>query len=92
MKVYRETVGLAIKINVGFDISSCEVIKILYEKPDGTKGSWDGQVVDQTKVGYVTANTGDLDMGGTWKLQPYLECGTQRLYGETKTLTVYEHL
>jgi len=43
-------------------------------------------------VGYVTANTQDLDVEGIWRFQPYLECETQKLYGEIKLLMIYSHL
>jgi len=87
-KVYKNDIGTAIILDTTEDIQAQTELKILYQKPSGVEGYWDGSVVETTKVRYVTIS-GDLDESGLWYLQVYLAIPDWRGYGETVEMKVY---
>lgn len=56
-----------------YDLSLATVTKILYHKPDGTKGSWTATISGNDLV--YLPQTGDIDQSGVWKFQSYIEVG-----------------
>lgn len=62
------------------DLGDAEVKRILYWKPDYTKGFWDA-TVSGTKLTY-DLQLGDIDQVGVWKFQAYIEIDGLRGPGE----------
>lgn len=80
MPVFKDQYLLTIELDTGYDISAATSVKILYQKPGGTKGEWVGSVSDTTKITY-SVQEGDLDTAGTWILQAYAVVGSKVGYG-----------
>lgn len=80
MSVFKDQSLLTIRLDTHQDLTGATELKILYVKPDGTKGSWtataDGQVVQ-----YVV-NVGDIDQSSYWTFQSYLKVGTKEATGD----------
>lgn len=71
---------ITLTLDTGRDLTGASNTKILYQKPDGTKGAWTGTVVGQMLT-YALANT-DIDQSGVWKFQTYIEVSEKKGYGE----------
>ena len=64
-------IGFQIFIDTDVDCSGATSLKIDYQKPDGSAGTWPATAMvkdGQDGVYYVTAE-GDLDQAGVWLLQ-----------------------
>lgn len=88
-KVYVGDIGTAIIIDCEeslVDVLSNPVINV--KKPNGTTAQWTGAVYDTTKVKYSTI-AGDLDVAGTYILQPYVAFATWSGKGVSVELQVY---
>jgi len=68
--VFKLQSYLDIYLDTKIDLSGASEVQVLYEKPDGTTGSWRAEVDDTTKVKYE-GQEGDIDQSGPWKLQAY---------------------
>lgn len=79
---------ITLTLSTGIDLTGASNPKILYEKPDGTKGSWTGTISGQS-LSYILNNT-DIDQPGVWKFQTYIEVATKKGYGEVVE-QVFEH-
>lgn len=69
-----------ISADTGIDLSSATVHNILYHKPDGTKGDWEG-VVNGTVITYQPQD-GDIDQSGEWQFQSFVEIAGKQGYGD----------
>lgn len=89
-KIYVGDVGTIIKIDVGTDISAATTTNILVRKKGGDV-TWTGSVSSATPtVIDYTIVTDDLDVVGTYYLQPYIVTTSWTGRGETVTMEVYE--
>lgn len=82
-----QTITLALDTDValdGFDGF------ILYEKPNGVKGQWEGDIVSDT-VEYDILET-DIDVAGVWKVQAHATDGTEFKYGKIQIVEFRTHL
>lgn len=78
--IFKNQTLLTLKLETNLDISTASELKILYRKPDGTRGSWPGTLDGTTKISYdVSAN--DIDQAGNWQFQAYAKIGTLEGYG-----------
>ena len=78
------TIGLKIKVDVDFDVSTAGTLELHYIKPDGTYGVFAGTYeLDDTKhtVTYTTLSSNDIDQEGRWIFQAYVEMGSSRFWG-----------
>ena len=75
---------LTISLDTGITLTSATNPKILYIKPDGTKGSWSA-TINGMKVEKDLANT-DIDQAGTWQFQSYIEIGGEKGFGEIESI------
>lgn len=91
MAIFQGQSLLTIELETSYDISSATTAKILFQKPDGTTGEFEGVVSDTTKVAYTT-ETGDLDQAGTWHMQAYVEIDGLKGYGAITYVTVESNL
>ncbi len=71
-KSYVGDVDTEIVLNAGVALGTPDVLKIKYQKPNGTTGEWEADVYETTKARYITMN-GDLDVAGLWTFQIYTE-------------------
>ena len=90
MALYKNTVGAAIKLNCGQDITSATSTTIEVRKPDGSEVSWPATIVESTKLQYVTQE-GDLDQAGDYRLQPKLTIGDWTGRGDTAVLKIRDY-
>lgn len=80
--------GLAtIELETNYDITTATSTKILYQKPDGTKGEWAAVVTDTTKLSVALTNS-SLDQSGTWIFQAYALIGGRAGYGQKAFVTI----
>jgi hypothetical protein len=59
--------NILLQLDTDADLSGASSPKILYKKPNGSTGTWEGSI-SSDKVQYTTL-TPDLDMEGTWEMQ-----------------------
>lgn len=73
---------LPIKLNPGIGVLGGTITntKILYWKPDGTHGFFNG-VIDGENISY-TASTSDIVQVGTWRFQAQYDNSGNTQYGE----------
>jgi len=74
MRYFKDTVGLAIRLETGQDVSSATNIVFNIRKPNGKKVTWSGTAYQTTKLQYVT-QSGDLDVAGWYSVYPTLAIG-----------------
>lgn len=88
-KIYIGTVGLAINLNTGMNLTEATKVSIKVMTPDGKKREWVGSVsqADNMIITYIT-QIGDLVKDGIYKLQAYVEISAFKGLGETVELTV----
>lgn len=73
-RYYVEVVGLPITLDTKITLTGAPLVEVHYKKPDGTEGTWEGSVVDTTKVLYTTI-LGDIPAAdfGMWEFLAYVE-------------------
>ncbi len=81
--VFNKQSLLIYKLDTGLDLTAASVKKILYKKPDGSKGGWDASV-EGTKLVYNFNDT-DINVSGEWEFQAYVEIGGKKGYGDVVT-------
>ena len=86
-----DTIGKKIVLRVGMDISGASVLRIHYEKPSGTKGSWTATAESARSISHTLAAS-DLDEAGVWKVQPYAVVGDETIPGDIERFEVKENL
>jgi hypothetical protein len=90
-KVFKGDIGTKIILDAGSDISTGTSFSIVYQKPDGTTGSWTAILEGTQRIYYLT-QSGDLDQIGAWKLQLRVELPSWQGRGEIAELTIYEKI
>ena len=79
--VFKNQSLLRITAETGYnDLASTDVHRILYTKPDGSSGFFEG-TISGTKLIYNLV-AGDIDQEGYWNFQAYVEIGGLKGYGE----------
>jgi hypothetical protein len=89
--VRKGDVGTLVKVYVGCDISDANLTQLIYQKPNGNKGTWVGSIVENSYIAY-TLQTGDIDIVGHWKLQAYVETLSGKWYGDIASFIVQDRL
>ena len=87
-KIYVETVGVVILIDMGTDISLASTHEMIVLK-DGEETTWDSEVYQDNYLKYTTQD-GDLDVAGTYIIHPNLEF-TNGWSGVTKPVSFKVH-
>ena len=87
-KIYVGDEGTVVLIDMGEDISAATVTNIYVRKSTGDV-TWAATIYDSNYLRYVI-QTGDLDVAGTYYLQPYLEFTDWKGRGKTVNFEVYE--
>lgn len=74
MSQFETQTLLTITVETSYSsLGSATVKRILFVKPNGSKGYWAGTVAGTTLTYQV--QTGDIDQAGIWKFQSYIEVG-----------------
>lgn len=75
---------LIITVETGYSgLASATVKRILFTKPNGSKGHWDA-TESGTLLTYQTTNS-DIDQAGLWKFQAYIVVGGLKGFGDITT-------
>jgi hypothetical protein len=90
--IFKEQSLFVLKLETGINITGATEKKILYEKPDGTKASWEATSVESNTIMCYQLNDGDIDQPGNWKFQSYVVNGGKKGYGLIVTEYVEENL
>ena len=88
--IYQGQSDVVITLDTGLDMTGATVHKILYHKPDGSKGQF-ATTVSTTNLIY-TASAGDFAMAGTWLLQAFSTIAGLDNYGDPVQLNVLKTL
>jgi hypothetical protein len=88
-KIYIGNVGTIIDIDMGEDVSQATNLSLSVQKPSGQTVTWIPQIQDTNYLRYVL-QAGDVDLAGTYRIQPKLTLGTWMGYGIVVQLRVYE--
>lgn len=77
-----------IRIDCVNDISAASNPKILYEKPDGTSGSWIATIVNVRYLEYQTVEE-DLDQEGLWLFHSSVTFGSNEKVGNLTSIRIH---
>lgn len=88
MSLFNNQSLLYIEIDCGTDVTTAEVVNILYVKPNGTQGLWIPTATG-TKLRYDFID-GDIDQSGNWQFQGYAEITGRKAYTDIITKTFIE--
>ena len=79
-----------LSLDTGEDLTGSSAEVIIYNKPDGSKGSWTG-TVNETSIEYETSN-GDIDVSGIWQLQAGWIQGGKQYYSSIHQMIVAKRI
>lgn len=89
-KIYKNAIGVDIKVSTGKTMSGATLMQLLVKKPDGTEVVWTTTTASGTTIIYKTA-AGDLNQSGVYVIQAYVEWGdVSKHYGEATTFKIFE--
>ena len=88
-RVYVGDIGTIIEIDMQQDISTATSVALYVKKPDTTEVTWTPTVYNNNYLRY-TLVSGDVDIAGVYKIQPYVEFTDWKGMGNTVEFTVYE--
>ena len=90
-KTYKTSLAVAIQVTVDYNLTDATSTVFLVTKPDGTTVTWTPTVTNAT-TGVMSYNTiaGDLDIIGTYVLQPKVEFSGKKYFGDPVTFEVAE--
>ena len=90
-KIYVGDLGTEVSLDTGVDLASATATKIRVTKPDRTFFYWDAEVVDDTKLSYITSmEASEWDMSGTWRFQAYVILPYWGGHGETLAIPIFK--
>ncbi len=87
---YFGSKGQSITIDLGVDLSTVTIAKILYKKPSGEVGEWVAKADTKgTSISYTTSlNENDFDEVGIWQIQPYCKSPSWEIYGDIINMVI----
>jgi hypothetical protein len=80
---YNNASLLSIELDTGYNLVGATNTKILFQRPDMTKGDWPATIMGT--VLKHDFNDGDLNMPGVWSMQSYFEVGGKKAIGNKVT-------
>lgn len=63
---------------------------IIYKKPNGIEGQWEGTITDDIVSYDIDAD--DIDVAGVWYVQAKATLGTEAKYGKVQVVEFRNHL
>lgn len=88
-KYYVGDIGIIITIDMGEDISTGLNLILYVLKPNGEEVEWTPTIYNTNYLKY-TITEDDIDVGGVYYINPYLELGSWKGFGETVNFRVYD--
>ena len=82
---------VTLSFDTGLDLTNATGQKILFKRPDGTKGSFVA-VISGTKLTYDMANADLNQAPGMWQFQAYFQVNGRDGYGDIVNISVEENL
>jgi len=89
-RLYSRDFGFLLIVETGIDLRESSALKLLVEKPDGSKLQWDGMVSDKKPTQlrcYVSP--AEIMQRGIWKCQSYVEKDGKVLLGDIDVFRVF---
>jgi len=89
MALFKLQSLISITLDTGIDCSAASVMKILYERPDGTRSFWNASWVgvnDPTKITYSLLVGDAIPQAGKWRFQSFVNIGGRDGFGD-----IFEH-
>ena len=81
-KPYIGDIGTIIEIDMGEDISFASLVELHVKKSgSGALAKWVGTIYNNNFIRYTTIE-GDFDQSGVYLINPYIEIGSWKGYGE----------
>jgi len=87
-KVYIGDVGTVIDVDCGESISGATSCALSVLKPNGARVEWSATIHGTSVLRHIVV-AGDLDVAGTYRLQPMLTLGTWAGRGNTVSFDVW---
>lgn len=88
-KIYKDAIGLTIRVNTNADITLATGTSLQVKKPDGTEAVWTTTVVDTYYLEHDTV-VDDLDQTGKYIVQSSLTLDGWTGEGESFELFVFD--
>ena len=82
---------VTLSFETGLDLSAATNPKILFKRPDGTKGSFVA-AISGSKLTYDMANADLNQAPGMWQFQTYFQVNGRDGYGDIVPISVEENL
>lgn len=81
-QIFKDQDLLLIELDTGYNgLATATEIKILFQKPDETKGFWTATHVPATNKIKYDVQEGDLDQEGPWSIQAYFKVSGREAFG-----------
>lgn len=77
--IYQDQTNIIVFMETGMDLSAASVTKILYKKPNGSKGAFNCSVSGSKLI--YNAVAGDFNESGVWRLQACVTINGLDSYG-----------
>lgn len=90
--IFREQSLFVLKLDTAINVTAATEKKILYKKPDGTKGAWAATSIEANTILCYQLNANDIDQVGNWEFQSFVIIGGKDGYGLIVTEYVNENL
>ncbi len=87
-KIYVDEIGVPIQLDAGEPITTSTARSVAVLKPDGTEATWSATVEELNLLQHITA-AGDIDQGGTYRVQAMVTIGGFERNGLTAKFYVY---
>lgn len=88
-KIYKDAVGLDLRVDVGRDVTGATDLQLFVMKPDGTEVVWAATLVDLQFLEHTTT-TGDIDQAGRYRIQSHMTFMGWTGEGESFELFIYD--
>lgn len=82
MSIFQAQGYITLKLDTNLDVSAASQTWILYKKPDGTKGYWVADSIENNTVLVYDMTNADLDQPGVWTFQAFATLDGRNAYGE----------
>lgn len=80
MSIFKQQTLLTITLDCGTSVSSSTTSRVLYKKPNGDIGYWNGTPSGNYII--YSIQSGDIDQSGVWQFQAYAVLTGKIAYGE----------
>lgn len=82
MSIFQAQGYITLKLETNLDVSSASDTRILYKKPDGSRGYWTADSIENDTILVYDMTNEDLDQAGVWTFQAFATLDGRNAYGE----------